>query len=81
MPLAMNGETAEASAFAEWKTAILKALSDGLYHIEKYMTQAGTTPASGMPRKNRAVRRPAAFLVPAMLITIIPQTINTHGKK
>jgi hypothetical protein len=45
------------------------------------MTQAGTTPASGIPRKKRAVRSPGAFLTAAMHMTIIPHVTMTIGKK
>jgi hypothetical protein len=45
------------------------------------MIQAGTTPASGIPRKKRAVRSPDAFLTLAIHITITPHNIITIGKK
>ena len=45
------------------------------------MTQAGTTPASGIPRKKRAVSKPAAFVQAAIDITMMPQRIMTVGKK
>lgn len=57
------------------------ARSEGLYHIEKYMMQAGTTPASGIPSMKRAVRSPELFLTPAMARTTAAQRTMTTGKK
>jgi hypothetical protein len=47
---------------------------------EKYMTQVGTTPASGIPRKKRDVSKPAAFLVAEMAQTMVPNKSMIRGK-
>jgi hypothetical protein len=57
------------------------ALSEGLYHMEKYMMHDGTTAASGMPRKKRAVNKPAGLLTPTTESTIAPQMTIMIGKK
>jgi len=51
-----------------------------LYQKEKYMIQAGTTPDSGIPRKNRAATRPPNELTAAMQQTIVPKQTMTQGK-
>jgi hypothetical protein len=80
IPIARKPPTPDASEFAAWKMPILHARSDGLYQNEKYMIQAGTTPLSGIPRKNLAVNNPAAFFTALILATTIPNPIMIHGK-
>ena len=41
---------------------------------------AGTTPDSGTPKKNRAARRPEAFLTAAIQLTIVPKRHIMIGK-
>lgn len=77
----MKEDTAEAIQFYAWKMAIRNARSDGLYYMEKYMMQAGTTPASGIPSMNRAASSPELFLTPAIARTIAAQRTMTTGKK
>lgn len=60
--------------------AIRKALSEGLYHMEKYMIHEGTTAASGMPKKKRAASRPVALFTPAMASTTAPHRIMMTGR-
>lgn len=43
--------------------------------------QAGTTPDSGIPRKNRVASRPAAFWAAPMHIAIPPNPTMMSGKK
>jgi hypothetical protein len=77
----INDALAFAMQLALWNTASRRARSEGLYHIEKYITTAGTTPASGIPRKNREARRPEAFFVAAIDMEMTPKVTITRGKK
>jgi protein involved in ribonucleotide reduction len=77
----MKDADARAAAFALWNIAIRRARSEGLYHMEKYITQAGTTPASGTPRKKRPVRSPVASLTAAKHMDTVPKRTITVGKK
>lgn len=70
----------EARELKLWKTAMRNALSDGLYHIEKYIMLADTIPASGIPRKKRAMSNPAAVLHAAMQMTIVPKRKQAIGR-
>lgn len=79
-PIARNPPTPDAREFAAWNTPILQALSLGLYQNEKYMMDAGTTPLSGMPRKNRAARNPGGPLTVEMHATTVPKRHMTIGK-
>ena len=56
------------------------ARSVGLYQKLKYMMHAGTNPDSGMPRKKRAVSKPAAFFVAAIHMTTVLQMVMITGK-
>ena len=55
--------------------------SVGLYQKLKYITEHGTTPASGTPRKNLPLRIPAFDVTPAKDMTTIPQRTIIIGKK
>lgn len=80
IPRAANPETARARAFALWKKPNLIARSVGLYQKLKYITQQGTTPASGTPSMNRATNKPALDFTAAIDITITPQRTIIRGK-
>ena len=79
-PIARNPPTPDASALAAWNTPILQALSLGLYQNEKYMIDAGTTPLSGMPRKNRAASILEVVLTAEMDATTTPKRHIMIGK-
>ena len=91
MPTARKPPTPEARAFAAWKIPIRNARSVGLYQKLKYMMVVGTTPASGIPRKKRAVRRPSMFFTADIVMTMVPapwsapsvteQDADLHTKK
>jgi hypothetical protein len=63
----------------EWRARMI-SMRHGYFLCWSYIIHAGTTPASGMPRKNLAVSKPAAPFTAAMQQTMVPKPVMMSGK-